>query len=72
MSLELLRRARLAGYVGGKTAIYELVHELRPKKPRPLVRFEGLPGESRSMILAKSMCIFSTARSAACISSPRV
>jgi transposase len=45
MALELLRRARLQGYAGGKSALYALVHELRPEKPRPVVRFEGLPGE---------------------------
>ncbi|MGH6690652.1 MAG: IS21 family transposase, partial [Gammaproteobacteria bacterium] len=45
MSLELLRRARLDGYGGGKSALYELIKELRPKTPRPMVRFEGLPGE---------------------------
>jgi transposase len=45
MSLELLRRAKLDGYSGGKSALYELIKELRPEKPRPLVRFEGLPGE---------------------------
>ena len=44
-SVELLRRARLQGYKGGKTAFYALVAELRPKEVRPLVRFEGLPGE---------------------------
>lgn len=45
MSLELLRRAKLDGYSGGKSALYELIKELRPKTPRPMVRFEGLPGE---------------------------
>ncbi|MGD9711247.1 MAG: IS21 family transposase [Thermomicrobiales bacterium] len=45
MTLELLRRARDSGYAGGKSALYELVGELRPEKPRPIVRFEGLPGE---------------------------
>jgi transposase len=45
MSLELLRLARLDGYTGGKTALYDLIKELRPKRPRPTVRFEGLPGE---------------------------
>jgi transposase len=44
-SVEVLRRARLQGYKGGKTAFYALVAELRPKEVRPLVRFEGLPGE---------------------------
>jgi transposase len=45
MSLELLRRARGQGYQGGKSALYDLLKELRPHKPRPMVRFEGLPGE---------------------------
>jgi len=44
-SLEILRRAREAGYEGGKTALYALVASLRPKSAKPLVRFEGLPGE---------------------------
>jgi hypothetical protein len=33
------------GYQGGKTALYALVASLRPKLIKPLVRFEGLPGE---------------------------
>jgi transposase len=45
MSLELLRRAKAKGYAGGKSALYELVKELRPERPRPVVRFEGLAGE---------------------------
>ncbi len=45
LAVELLRRARLAGYAGGKSALYALVKDLRPERPRPLVRFEGLPGE---------------------------
>lgn len=45
MSLEILRRARLKGYAGGKSALYELVAELRPRPRRPVVRFEGLAGE---------------------------
>ena len=44
-SLEILRRVQEAGYQGGKTALYDLVASLRPKPARPLVRFEGLPGE---------------------------
>jgi len=44
-SLEILRRVREAGYGGGKTALYALVASLRPKSVKPLVRFEGLPGE---------------------------
>src|SRR5215831_6763166 len=44
-SLEILRQVREAGYQGGKTALYDLVASLRPKLIKPLVRFEGLPGE---------------------------
>lgn len=45
LSLEVLRRARLAGYAGGKSALYELIHSIRPKRLRLITRFEGLPGE---------------------------
>jgi transposase len=45
LSVEILRRAKLKGYAGGKTALYELIRSLRPKSVRPLVRFEGLAGE---------------------------
>ena len=45
LAVELLRRTQLAGYAGGKSALYELIRALRPERPRPLVRFEGLPGE---------------------------
>jgi transposase len=45
MSLELLRRAKLEGYTGSKTAFYALVASERPAQQRPVVRFEGLPGE---------------------------
>jgi transposase len=44
-SREILRQVRVAGYHGGKTAVYELVASLRPKPVKPVVRFEGLPGE---------------------------
>jgi transposase len=45
MSLEILRRAKLAGYQGGKSALYALIAAVRPAPTRPIVRFEGLPGE---------------------------
>lgn len=45
MSLEVLRRTRVKGYAGGKTALYDLIARVRPKDSRLLVRFEGLPGE---------------------------
>jgi transposase len=45
LSLEVVRRARLEGYEGGKSALYELIHSIRPKSVRLMTRFEGLPGE---------------------------
>ncbi|MGH9204371.1 MAG: IS21 family transposase, partial [Vicinamibacterales bacterium] len=45
LSVELLRRAKLAGYDGAKSALYALVRAVRPSTPRPVIRFEGLPGE---------------------------
>jgi transposase len=45
LAVEILRRAKLAGYAGGKSALYALVHAIRPQTPRPVVRFEGVPGE---------------------------
>jgi transposase len=44
-TLEILRRVREGGYRGAKTSLYALVASLRPKVAKPLVRFEGLPGE---------------------------
>jgi hypothetical protein len=44
-SVELLHRARQAGYAGGKSALYTLVQSLRVRTVTPLVRFKGLPGE---------------------------
>lgn len=45
-TVEVLRRMRLKGYTGGKTALYQLVAALRPRAtPSPIVRFEGVPGE---------------------------
>jgi hypothetical protein len=45
LSVELLRRARLEGYAGSKSALYVLVRSIRPKSVRLMTRFEGLPGE---------------------------
>jgi transposase len=44
-TVEILHRLREERYAGGKTALYELVRELRPKPVTPLVRFEGVAGE---------------------------
>jgi len=46
LSVEVLRRARLEGYTGGKSALFALVANLRPpQQARLMMRFEGLPGE---------------------------
>jgi len=45
MSLEILRRVRERGYDGGKSAMYRLIAELRPREVDVQMRFEGLPGE---------------------------
>jgi transposase len=45
LSVEIVRRAKQAGYRGGKSALYALIHSIRPKPVRLLTRFEGLPGE---------------------------
>jgi len=45
-SVEVLRRAREKGYTGGKSALYELIAEMRPEKvDAPVVRFEGVAAE---------------------------
>jgi transposase len=44
-SVELLRRAKLAGYDGAKSALYALVHDLRPSRQVPMLSFQPLPGE---------------------------
>jgi transposase len=44
-TVEILHRLREERYAGGKSALYELVRELRPKPTVPLVRFEGMAGE---------------------------
>jgi transposase len=45
LAVEVVRRARLEGYAGGKSALYELIHAIRPRRLRLVTRFEGLPGE---------------------------
>ncbi len=45
-TVEVFSRLRGLGYTGGKSAVYDLVKSIRPKKaPAPEVRFEGVPGE---------------------------
>jgi hypothetical protein len=40
ITLEILRRVKLAGYTGSKTALYALVSQVRPADVRPVIRFE--------------------------------
>ena len=42
---EILRRIKVKGYDGGKSAAFALIASMRPKSTRPIARFEGLPGE---------------------------
>jgi hypothetical protein len=44
-SLEIVRRAREAGYDGGKSALYSLIASVRPRRSRPLSEHEKVPGE---------------------------
>jgi transposase len=45
-TVEVLSRLRSLGYTGGKSAVYDWVKSIRPKKAQaPEVRFEGVPGE---------------------------
>lgn len=45
LSIEIFSRLQKAGYTGGKTVVFDAIRSLRPKPQKPLVRFEGLPGE---------------------------
>jgi transposase len=45
LSVEIVRRMRVAGYTGGKTVAYEMIAALRPRELGIEMRFEGLPGE---------------------------
>ena len=45
LGVEILRRLRLDGYTGGKSAVYDMVRDLRPADAKMAMRFEGLPGE---------------------------
>ncbi len=45
-TVEVLHRARLRGYEGGKSAIYSIVAQMRgPLTSAPMVRFEGVAAE---------------------------
>jgi len=44
-TVEILHRLHQKGYTGSKSPLYELVARIRPVGSRPMVCFEGLPGE---------------------------
>jgi hypothetical protein len=44
-SLEIVSRARAAGYDGGKSALYSLIASVRPRRARPLSDHDRVPGE---------------------------
>lgn len=44
-SLEVFRRLKEDGYVGGKSAVAEAVAKMRPPDRGAVARFEGMPGE---------------------------
>jgi hypothetical protein len=44
-SLEIVSRARAAGYDGGKSALYSLIASVRPRRTRPLSDHDRVPGE---------------------------
>ena len=44
-SLEVVKRAQLAGYDGGKSALYAVIASLRPRRSRPLGHQDKIPGE---------------------------
>lgn len=45
LSVELLRRVKLIGYDGAKSALYDLVRELRPGRSERLLPFTPAPGQ---------------------------
>ena len=71
LSVEILRRARLAGYGGGKSALYEVIASLRPPEVAVEMRFEGLPASSRSTTSARSTWSSAIAARDGYTSSPR-
>jgi hypothetical protein len=44
-SLEIVERAKQAGYHGGKSALYSLIASVRPRRSRPLGHQDKVPGE---------------------------
>ena len=44
-SLEVVARAKAAGYSGGKSALYQVIASVRPKRGRTLGALDRIPGE---------------------------
>ena len=71
LSVELLRCAQLAGYAGGKSALYDLVAPSGLALRGPWCASRACRGNSRSMILARCLSAFSMGRPGASTSLPR-
>jgi hypothetical protein len=68
-SVEILRRAKLKEYAGGKTALYALIRERRPKTIRPLSALKAWRESFRNTISGTSTSAFSMGPSSECTSS---
>lgn len=64
-SLEIVRRAKLAGYDGGKSALYAVIASVRPRRSRPLGQQDKIPGEIIRHGLGQIDVVFADGRSAA-------
>jgi len=71
LSVEILRRAKLNGYAGGKTALYDLISALRPTTCARSCASKGSRENSRNTISARSTSAFSMGREPGCASSRR-
>ena len=70
-SVELLHRARQAGYTGGKSALYALARTLRPHPVVPLVRLRACPASFPSTTSARCGSAIRMAPRRRCSSLPR-
>ncbi len=70
-SVEVLRRMRLAGYTGQKTALFALIAAVRPKDRTPRCALKACLGNSASTTSGRWMSSPSTGRSGGFASSPR-
>jgi hypothetical protein len=67
-SVELLHRARQAGYTGGKSAIYAFAQTLRVHGVTPWFDSKASSASFRSTTSVRSACAIKTGPSRSCIS----